>query len=135
MRFLILTLLALTACTTTTTAIHKRSAPIDPNAVVDHTVKPELLNSREVQLAMSREYSRLSTETGTTVVRIFINEWGIVQDQLVEVSSGHDKLDAAALRIVTVARFSPAKNRDKTVAIWISMDIACCSPTTKETRP
>ena len=38
-------------------------------------------------------------------------------------TSGHAGLDAAALKVVTVAKFSPAMNRDKTVAVWVSMDI------------
>ena len=60
---------------------------------------------------------------GTTRVHLFVDEEGIVRNQLVDVSSGHAGLDNAALKVVTVARFSPAQNRDKTVAVWVSMAI------------
>ena len=96
-----------------------------PQFVV-HTVRPKLLNESEVNRVLEREYPALLKDAGiggTTTVWMFIDEEGVVQNQQVKVSSGHAGLDNAALKIVTVARFSPAQNRDKTVALWISMDI------------
>ena len=96
-----------------------------PQFVV-HTVKPHMLNPDEVDRVLKREYPALLRDAGiegTTEVHLFINEEGIVINQLVKVTSGHTGLDNAALKIVTVARFSPAMNRDKTVALWISLSI------------
>ncbi|MDE2654762.1 MAG: TonB family protein [Gemmatimonadota bacterium] len=96
-----------------------------PQFVV-HTVKPKMLNQDEVNRVLQREYPALLKDAGiggTTTVWLFIDEAGVVQNQIVKDGSGHAGLDAAALKIVTVARFSPAQNRDKTVALWISLDI------------
>lgn len=90
------------------------------------TVKPKLLNLEEVNRVLEREYPALLKDAGigdTTRVHLFVDEGGIVRNQLVDVSSGHAGLDNAALKVVTVARFSPAQNRDKTVAVWVSMAI------------
>ena len=96
-----------------------------PQFVV-HTLEPKLLNNPEVQRVLQREYPALLKDAGiggTANIWLFIDEEGIVQNQQVRESSGHAGLDNAALKIVTVARFSPAQNRDKKVALWISMDI------------
>ena len=96
-----------------------------PQFVV-HTVRPKMLNQPEVNRVLQREYPALLKDSGiggTTTVWLFIDEEGIVQNQLVKVPSGHTGLDNAALKIVTVARFSPAQNRDKTVALWIELDV------------
>ena len=96
-----------------------------PQFVV-HTVKPKLLNPQEVDGLLQREYPALLKDAGiggTVIVHLFIDEEGIVRNQLVKVSSDHAGLDNAALKIVTVARFSPAQNRDKRVALWIEMPV------------
>ena len=39
-----------------------------------------------------------------------------------------DSLDTqAALKVATIARFSPAKNRDKTIAVWVKLDVTFTS--------
>ena len=96
-----------------------------PQFVV-HTQKPAMLNEPEVVRSTQREYPALLRDAGiggTTVIHLFINEQGIVENTLVSVSSGHKGLDDAALKVGLVARFSPAKNRDKTVALWIELPI------------
>ena len=96
-----------------------------PQFVV-HTVRPKLLNDGEVNDVLEREYPALLKDAGiggTATVHLFIDENGLVQNQLVKVSSGHTGLDNAALKVVTVARFSPAMNRDKAVAVWIELDV------------
>ncbi len=90
------------------------------------TARPRLLNPEDLNRALEREYPRLLKERGiggTTTVNVFIDEEGIVRNQLVAKSSGRKELDTAALRVVRVARFSPARNRDKKVAIWMLFDI------------
>ncbi len=96
-----------------------------PKFVV-HTVRPRLLNDEEVKRALEREYPALLKDAGiggTTEVHLFVGETGRVENALVKETSGHVALDEAALKTVRVGRFSPAMNRDKVVAVWLSMDI------------
>lgn len=96
-----------------------------PREVV-HTDPPRLINEGEFSRAMRREYPpdlRALGIGGTTLVHALISEEGCVAAELVRRSSSSAALDSAALRIVRVARFAPAKNRDQTVALWIEMPI------------
>ena len=93
---------------------------------VPHTVKPAYTNAAEVMRALEREYPPLLRDAGiggTVQVAFFIDENGVVRNQVVEVTSGHKALDDAALRVAPVFRFTPALNRDKAVAVWISLPI------------
>ncbi len=102
------------------------TAAIADQTFVVYTVRPKMLNEDEVNRVLEREYPALLKDAGiggTTSVRLFIDEEGVVRQQRVGESSGHAGLDSAALKVVTVARFSPAMNRDKPVALWIALDI------------
>lgn len=90
------------------------------------TVAPDILNRSEVVRAMEREYPPLLRDAGiggTVRVYFFIDENGQVQDRRIDVSSGHQALDDAALTVADVYRFSPALNRDKKVPVWVSFQI------------
>ena len=96
-----------------------------PQFVV-YTVKPLMLNSEELQAAITKEYPALLRDAGiggTTVVHLFVDETGTVGNVLVNESSGHEALDRAALKVGEVARFSPALDVDEAVAVWVKMDI------------
>jgi TonB family protein len=41
----------------------------------------------------------------------------------VNTPSGYDALDAAALKVAPVLRFTPAMNQDKKVPVWVAIDI------------
>lgn len=87
-----------------------------------HTVMPRLLNPEDVDRAIAREYPRVQKGAGiggTTVVRLFVDEEGCVRHMIVKESSGNEGLDRAALRVLGVARFAPAINRDEKVGVWI----------------
>ncbi len=91
-----------------------------------YTVKPDYTNAAEVQRALEREYPPLLRDAGiggTTVVWFFIDEQGVVQNQQVQASSGHQALDDAALRVAPVFKFTPALNRDKAVPVWVQLPI------------
>lgn len=93
---------------------------------VTFTEKPIILNADEVDRTLEREYPSLLKDAGiggTTVLHLFIDEHGVAGNTIVKESSGHKGLDDAALKIGLVARFSPAKNRDKVVALWIELPI------------
>jgi protein TonB len=90
------------------------------------TVAPDILNRTEVVRAMEREYPPLLRDAGiggTVRVYFFIDEEGTVKDRRIDVSSGHQALDDAAMAVAEVYRFSPALNRDKKVPVWVSFGI------------
>jgi len=91
-----------------------------------YTVKPDYTNAAEVRRALEREYPPLLRDAGiggTTIVWFFIDEQGVVQNQVVQNSSGHQALDDAALRVAPVFKFTPALNRDKAVPVWVQLPI------------
>ena len=91
-----------------------------------YTVAPRYTNVDEVRRALEREYPALLRDAGiggTVQVWFLIDEHGVVQDQEVHASSGHQALDDAALRVAPVFRFTPALNRDKAVPVWVSLPI------------
>jgi protein TonB len=90
------------------------------------TVRPDIKNRREVELALTREYPPLLRDAGiggTVEVWFQIDVEGAVQQTLVKASSGHAALDEAALKVAGVIEFTPALNRDKRVPVWISLPI------------
>lgn len=98
----------------------------DAPASTPYTVRPDLVNPRDVQAALSREYPPILRDAGiegTINVRFFIDAEGVVQRVLVAQSSGHEALDSAALRVARVFRFSPARNGDEVVPVWIAIPI------------
>ena len=91
-----------------------------------YTVRPDLINEREVQRALEREYPPILRDAGIggqVNVHFFIDEEGLVQRTLVAQTSGHASLDEAALRVANVFRFTPALNLDKIVPVWIAIPI------------
>jgi TonB family protein len=91
-----------------------------------YTVKPELRNRDEVARALVRNYPpelRDRGVSGTTQVWIYLNEEGRVVDARVRQTSGEPKLDEAALRVARIFQFTPARNRDLPVAVWIALPI------------
>ena len=98
------------------------SAPV----FTPYTVKPDYINADEVRAALAREYPPLLRDAGiggTVIVWFFIDEEGVVRNQEVFRSSGHQALDDAALRVAPVFRFTPALNRDRAVPVWVQLPI------------
>ncbi|MDH3206626.1 MAG: TonB family protein [Gemmatimonadota bacterium] len=90
------------------------------------TVAPSILNTNEVVRAMQREYPATLRDSGiggTVKVNFFVDERGQVLDTRIEEGSGYGTLDAAALAVADVIRFSPALNRDQIVAVWVVFPI------------
>ncbi len=91
-----------------------------------YTVRPDLVNGREVQQALAREYPPIVRDAGvggTVNVHFFIDAEGVVQRVLVAQTSGHEALDSAALRVARVFRFNPARGEDEPVPVWIAIPI------------
>jgi TonB family protein len=56
-------------------------------------------------------------------VWFLVNEQGVVEETRIETSSGQQLLDQAALEVATAYRFSPARNRDQIVKVWVAFPI------------
>jgi protein TonB len=90
------------------------------------TVRPSVKNKAAVERAMVREYPPLLRDAGiggTVQVHFYIDEEGKVVNTLVNTSSGYEAMDEAALKVANIIEFTPALNRDKRVAVWISLPI------------
>jgi len=93
---------------------------------VPMTVRPEVLNEREVQAALMRLYPPILRDAGiggTVIVWFYISKEGRVLQRQVSGSSSHVQLDQAALQVADVFRFSPAVNRTDIVEVWIEIPI------------
>jgi len=62
--------------------------------------------------------SRRAGESGRVLVRVYIDEAGLPRTVLVGQSSGHARLDAAALDAVRQARFKPYTENARPTAGW-----------------
>ena len=90
------------------------------------TKAPSILNRAEIVQAMAERYPPLLRDAGiggTARVYFFIEADGRVGNVLLDQGSGHPALDAAALAVARVYRFSPALNRDAEVPVWVSFPI------------
>lgn len=90
------------------------------------TVAPAITNRAEVARALEREYPSVLRDAGiggTVRVLFHIDETGAVVETRLAESSGHPGLDGAAEKVAEVMRFTPAVNRDRRVAVWVSFPI------------
>lgn len=95
-------------------------------AFTPYTVAPDRINDAEIVRALEREYPPLLRDAGiggTVHVWFFVDDQGVVRNQFVHTSSGHQALDEAALRVAPVFRFTPALNRDRAVPVWVAFPI------------
>lgn len=92
-----------------------------------YTVRPELKN-REAAIAAIEDYYPDSLKNlgigGTVKVWMYIDEQGAVGDTRLGESSGIDALDQAALAAASEFEFTPARNRDEVVSVWVQIPIA-----------
>jgi TonB family protein len=104
----------------------------NPNNPTPVTEAPILLNGPEVQRAIERLQSmadvypedlREPDASGVVDVWFFLDEEGRVLRTLVNKSSGYRDLDDAAIRLAELVRFSPAKNGETPVPVWISFPV------------
>ncbi len=91
-----------------------------------YTVGPSILNKNEVIQAMEKAYPPLLRDAGiggTAIVYFFVDADGTLRDTRLFKSSGHPALDSAALSVAKTYRFSPARNRDQKVGVWVQFPI------------
>lgn len=113
----------------------KLPPPPPPDAVTDtrgasgfavYTVAPMLLDPDRFQRELVRVYPRELRDAGVggrVELLISIDAQGRVTGATVGASSGYTRLDEAALALADGMRFSPAMNRDKRVAVTVSIPI------------
>ena len=88
--------------------------------------QPELRNRAEVGDALEREYPPLLRDAGvggTVMLWLYIDETGSVENVLVNTTSQHAPLDAAALRVAWTFQFTPALQLGAPTAVWVAMPI------------
>ncbi|HEY8483268.1 MAG TPA: M56 family metallopeptidase [Longimicrobiales bacterium] len=95
-------------------------------AFTPYTMEPVLQNREEVATALARAYPRRLREAGiggSVVIWFNIDERGEVRQVQIKHGSGIAELDAAALEVARVMRFSPALYYDTPVPVWIQIPI------------
>ncbi len=60
---------------------------------------------------------------GKIIVRAFVNEFGVVKDCLILSGIEGSGLNEAAIDAVKKSRFYPAQQRDRNVAVWITVPV------------
>lgn len=102
-----------------------------PGQFTKFTQAPTLLNREEVLTTLEREYPPLLRDAGvagSTTVFMFVDTTGAVQDVRIQVPSGQQPLDDAALRVAGTYRFDPARNGEEKVAVWVAFPIVFGNP-------
>ena len=95
----------------------------DRPTFIPFDTNPVLQNAGEVQRALQEAYPRDLRDRGVggrIEIWLYIDESGVVANQEMKTSSDVDALDGAAMEVVEVMRFEPAKNQDQPTAVWIS---------------
>jgi TonB family protein len=91
-----------------------------------YDVRPELTNRADFATGLDQAYPPLLREAGiggTTVLWVMIDAGGQVANTRVTQSSGHVELDEVAEAVMRRARFTPARNQGKPVAVWIQLPV------------
>jgi TonB family protein len=91
-----------------------------------YTEKPELANRAEVLQALARNYPPLLRDAaigGTTILWVRVTKDGVVDAARVKEPSDKPGLDQAALIVAKVMRFTPARNGNEKVTVWIQLPV------------
>ena len=99
------------------------TSPADRPSFIPFDTDPVLLNGDEVTRILQREYPRTLRDAGIegrVELWLYVTEDGTVGNFEVKTSSGNMLFDEAAGKVVPSLRFTPAKNRDKVTAVWVS---------------
>ena len=99
------------------------SSPADRPSFIPFDTNPVMTNHPEVQRILEREYPRTLKDSGIggrVELWLYVTEDGTVGNFEVKTSSGNPLFDEASGKVVQEMRFTPAKNRDKVTAVWVS---------------
>jgi len=95
----------------------------DRPSFIPYDTPPVMRNQGQIQALLERYYPRNLKDAGIggrIELWLYVTEAGSVEKFEVKTSSGNAQLDEAAGRVVNEMQFSPAKNREKTTAVWVS---------------
>lgn len=101
---------------------------------VEYTL-PALLNAAEVTELIRAQYPPLLAAAGAggeTILRLWLDERGLVVRSLVSRSSGYPALDSVAGRVAGRMRFRPARNRDDPVRVTVHIPVFFTVPAPSE---
>lgn len=101
-----------------------RTTPTGPDIEIVPYYKVEV-KPQPVSMPTPRypELARQAGIEGTTVVQMLVDIDGSVRDVKIIKSSGNQMLDQAAVAAAMQSKFTPAKQRDKFVRVWVSRPI------------
>ena len=97
--------------------------PADRPSFIPYDTPPSLKNRAQVTQLLQRYYPRTLKDAGIggrVELWLYVDEQGRVEKSEVKTSGGNALLDEAAQRVAAEMKFSPAKNRDKVTAVWVS---------------
>ncbi len=101
--------------------------PSEKPSFIPYDVAPRLKNPVEIQRLLQRTYPpqlREAKVEGKVVLWIYIDDRGNVLKSHVQRSSGYIAMDRVAQECADEMEFTPAKNRDKRAAGWVSQAIS-----------
>lgn len=117
-------LVVVTACSSgsSRSAESARASTPTPAPGCATTCRPALINQSRVADELRDAQSSLRTG-GTVLINILIDETGVPQDVVVATSSGNVRVDAVAVDMGRVMRFSPAVENGVATMAWVQMPI------------
>ncbi len=95
----------------------------DRPSFIPYDTPPTLRNRSQIMQLLQRYYPRNLKDAGIggrVELWLYVNEQGRVEKSEVKTSAGNPLLDEAAQRVAAEMQFTPAKNRDKVTAVWVS---------------
>ena len=95
----------------------------DRPSFIPYDTPPAMRNRSQVMQLLQRYYPRNLKDAGIggrVELWLYVNEQGRVERSEVKTSAGNALLDEAAQRVAADMEFTPAKNRDKVTAVWVS---------------
>ena len=86
------------------------------------TCRPVLINQPEIVGELQRAQRSLQ-RSGVVSVWLLVDETGVPSEVRVDESSGDTAVDALAVGVARVMRFTPAMNDGRAVRVWVQMPI------------
>lgn len=102
----------------------------DTTALGEALRQPELLNSRQIERELVRQYPARLRELGVggvTSVWVQVDPAGTARESRIQRSSGTPELDELALKLARRMRFRPAQRGDCSVWVWAAYPITFAS--------
>ena len=98
-------------------------SPADRPSFIPYDTPPAMRNRGQIVQLLERYYPRNLKDAGIggrVELWLYVNEQGRVERSEVKTSAGNPLLDEAAQKVAADMEFTPAKNRDKVTAVWVS---------------